>query len=291
MNSLPGKPFKPLDPSADQMDLSGIVTNLKRVRARSRMKLANDSLTRAFLDAALGLTEDLFSAPSVAGDEEVRPTMSYLSKPKILNKTQQNHPNLVPTEAKFRDRWAAHQHFLADFISYALTARHWSLQIALARRSEELLTSGADFSKAVHEVAYEDLKLVLDLPAYRFQLLAVASSAADTVASDALSSMYATLSDAWCKLYVRVFDHYGVRFRPGVSIEMFNIILQSTAEGLGMRLLAGVDEPILNHQEKSSLLGTAALALMLAFLDAGDGMTLEDLAEGALSRFQQTTSA
>ncbi|ACL42401.1 hypothetical protein Achl_4450 (plasmid) [Pseudarthrobacter chlorophenolicus A6] len=291
MTSQPGKPFRCVDHSSEQTDLSGIVTNLKRVRAQSRMKLANDSLTRAFLDAALSLTEDLFSAPSVAGDEEVRPTMSYLSKPKVLSRAQQDHAHLVPTEAKFRDRWAAHQHFLADFIAYALTARHWSLQIALADRSAELLTSGADFSKAVHEVAYEDLKLVLDLPAYRFQLLAVASSAADSVASDALSSMYSTLSDAWCQLYVRVFDHYGVRFRKGVSIEMFNIILQSTAEGLGMRLLAGVDEPILNHEEKSSLLGTAALALMLAFLDAGDDLTLEELAERALSQFQQTTSA
>lgn len=287
MKSLPKPPARA---HFDDQDLSGIVTNLRRVRAASRNKLANDDLTRAFLDAALSLTEDLFSAASSDGDEGVRPTMSYLSKPKVLAKAQQDHPHLIPTGAKFRDRWAAQQHFLADFISYALRARHWSLQIALAERSEVLLTSGTNFSKSVHELAYEDLKLVLDLPAYRFQLLAVASAEADTVASNALSSMYATLSEAWCKLYAHVFAHYGVRFRPGLTLEMFNIILQSTAEGMGMRLLSGVDEAILNHEEKSSLLGTAALALMLAFLDSNDDMTLEELAEVSLARFKPTTS-
>lgn len=274
---------------AGKIDLSGIVTNLNRTRARSRTKLANDELTRAFLDAALSLTEDLFSAPAKDADEE-RPTMSYLSKPKIIGRVRRDSMHLAPTEAKFRDRWAGHQNFLADFISYALTARHWSLHIALAKRSENLLTSGQDFSKSVHEIAYADLMLVLDLPAYRFQLLAVASSAADSVASKALSSMYETLAKAWAQLYVKVFDHYGVRFRPGVSVEAFNIILQSTAEGLGMRLVSGVNESILNHEDKSSLLGTAAMALMIGFLDFGDGMSIEELAEQALAQFKETTS-
>ncbi|MDQ0618256.1 hypothetical protein [Arthrobacter globiformis] len=284
-NPHAGSPF----PNPD-LDLSDVITNLRRVRVASRKKLANDDLTRAFLDAALKLTEDLFVRAPSNNDEGVRPTMSYLSRPKVLAKTQQDHGHLVPTGGKFRDRWASQQHFLADFISYALRARHWSLHIALAGRSKELLTKGENFSKSVHQLAYEDLMLVLDLPAYRFQLLAVASAEADTVASTALSAMYATLSQAWCDLYSNVFNHYGVSFRPGLTLEMFNIILQSTAEGMGMRLLAGVKEPLVNHEEKSSLLGTAALALMLAFLDTGDNMTLETLAEASLRRPNPNTS-
>ncbi|MBP1136509.1 hypothetical protein JOE31_002741 [Arthrobacter sp. PvP023] len=269
-----GIPVRHEDPG----DLSGIVTNLARVTAKGRQKLANDPLTKAFLASALKLTEELFlGTPNDA--EEVRPTMSYLSRPKVLAQTLADSPDLIPTPGKFRDRWTAHQHFLADFISYALTARHWSLHIALSRSAEEMLSSAEEFSDSVHRIAYEDLKLVLELPAYRFQLLAVASAGADSVASEALSRMYATLSEAWTALYTQIFKAHGVQFRPGISLETFNIILQATAEGLGMRLLAGVDEPILDHETRSTILGTAALGLYLGFVDPGDGLTVEEAAQ------------
>lgn len=262
----------------DPSDLSDIVTNLARVTAKGRKKLANDPLTKAFLASALKLTEELFISPS-SDDEEVRPTMSYLSRPKVLAQTIINSPELMPTAGKFRDRWTAHQDFLADFISYALTARHWSLHIALSQSAETMLRSPEDFSSSVHRIAYEDLKLVLELPAYRFQLLAVASASSDSVASEALAKMYATLTEAWTALYSQVFLAHGIEFRPGVTLETFNIILQSTAEGLGMRLLSGVHEPILDHEQKRTILGTAALALYLAFVDAGDGLTVEEAAQ------------
>ncbi|WP_285243494.1 hypothetical protein [Pseudarthrobacter sp. fls2-241-R2A-127] len=262
----------------DPRDLSDIVTNLARVTAKGRRKLANDPLTKAFLTSALKLTEELFISPS-SDDEEVRPTMSYLSRPKVLAQTITSAPELVPTAGKFRDRWSSHQDFLADFISYALTARHWSLHIALSQSAETMLSSPEDFSRSVHRIAYEDLKLVLELPAYRFQLLAVASASSDSVASEALAKMYSTLTDAWTALYSQVFLAHGIRFRPGVTLDTFNIILQSTAEGLGMRLLSGVHEPILDHEQKKTILGTAALALYLAFVDSGDGLTVEEAAQ------------
>jgi len=273
-------------PYGESSDLSDIVTNLARVTVRSRKRLANDELTKAFLSSALKLTDELFSANP--DEEEVRPTMSYLSRPRVLARALRDWPELKPTQAKFRDRWAAHQHFLADFISFALTARHWSLHVALSKNAEKMLTSGQDFSASVHRIAYEDLKLVLDLPAYRFQLLAVASAASDSVAAAALAKMYTTLSEAWTNLYAQVFAAHGVKFRPGISLETFNIILQATAEGLGMRLLAGVDEPILDHERKSTILGTAALALYLAFVETGDGLTVEEAAQKQLLRASQT---
>lgn len=265
-------------PYEEPADLSDIVTNLARVTTRGRQKLANDPLTKAFLASALKLTEELFLG-SFGTADEIRPTMSYLSRPKVLAQTLADSPDLDPTPGKFRDRWSAHQHFLADFISYALTARHWSLHIALSKSAEEMLSSAEAFPDAVHRVAYEDLKLVLELPAYRFQLLAVASAGTDSVASDALSKMYATLSESWTALYTQIFKAHNIQFRPGISLETFNIILQSTAEGLGMRLLAGTNEPILDHETKSSILGTAAMGLYLGFVDPGDGLSVEEAAQ------------
>jgi hypothetical protein len=267
----------PVDPEAD---ISSIVTNISGRRAQTRRNLANGPETRAFLDAALTLTSDLFAAePSPESDDEddVRPTMSYLSRRKVLERAKEAQPNLMLTEAMLRHRWQSHPDFLADFISYALAERHWSLGVAFSAHTRELLLRSNDFSAAVHRVAYEDLRRVISLPTYRFQLLAVASAQADSASAKAVTDMYSHLSEAWTSLYGEVFDHYGIKLRPGITLETLNIILQATAEGLGMRLMAGVDEPILKAEDYTSLLGTAALSLFLAFVDIGDGLSIESL--------------
>ncbi|MFF2842459.1 hypothetical protein [Paenarthrobacter sp. NPDC057981] len=285
--------YPPFDPTAD---LSHIVTNTKGRRASTRKRNANTKEVRAFLEAALELTSELF-APSPAArqlrdeDEDGRPTMSYLSRRKVVDRAQKMFPELVLTESIMRNRWDFQPDFLADFISYALTERHWSLQIALSESSAALLTGGRDFSGSVHRVAYEDLKLVLELPAYRFQLLAVASAQADSASAAALSRMYEHLSKTWTDLYAKVFNHYGLSFRPGITLQDFNIILQSTAEGLGMRLLSGVNEKILDDERRTSLLGTAALALFLGLVDLGDGLSLEQTVDTLLGSISNDGSS
>ncbi len=271
-----------------------IVTNISGRSALTRRRLANGRETRAFLDAALDLTTELFT-PSFSeqlldsDEEDARPVMSYLSRRKVLAKARNNCGDQFPlSENMMRHRWNTHGAFLADFVSYALADKHWSLQIALSRHARDLLTAGGDFTAAVHRIAYEDLKLVLELPAYRFQLLAVATAQADSASAQALARMYKNLSQAWMSLYSNVFEHYGFEFRPGVDMEEFSILLQAMAEGLGLRLLSGVDEPLLDHEKQTSLLGTAALSLFLALVDPGDGLTLEQSTEAAMHQRRRT---
>lgn len=272
--------IKPRGGFDQQRDISHIVTNVTGQRAATRKRLANGAETRAFLEAAVDLTEELFAANSADklpdDNDGLRPTMSYLSRDKVLQRARQKYPDLHLGANMLRHRWQSHRDFIADFISYALAEEHWSIGVAISENSSSLLMSGGDFPRAVHRVAYEDLKRILELPSYRFQLLAVASAQADSTSAEALKRMYANLSEVWTTLYGKVFDHYGLSLRPGTTMDDFNIILQSTAEGLGMRLLSGVDEPILDHSRKSSLLGTAAMALFASLIDPGDGLTIEE---------------
>lgn len=251
----------------EEGDISHVVTNISGQKASTRRRLANDQATRTFLEAALDLTTELFEADPADklpdDDDGLRPTMSYLSRRKVLERARSVRPDLLLTENMLRHRW--------------------SLGVALSAHSEGLLTTGEHFPQAVHRVAYEDLKRVLELPSYRFQLLAVASAQADTASSGALVRMYEDLSKVWTSLYSREFERYGLSFRPGISMDDFNILLQATAEGLGMRLLSGVAEPIIDHDRKSSLLGTAAMALFLSLVDPGDGLSVEDATDRALS--------
>lgn len=284
-----------VDPSQD-LDLyaAKIVTNVSGRSALTRKRLANGRETRAFLDAALDLTTELFT-PALserlldADEEDARPVMSYLSRRKVLAKAKRNCGDDFPlSENMMRHRWSSHADFLADFVSYALADKHWSLQVALSQHAKDLLTAEDNFPQAVHRVAYEDLKLVLELPAFRFQLLAVATAQADSASAQALGRMYTNLSQVWMTLYTSVFDHYGLAFRPGVTMADFNILLQAMAEGLGLRLISGVDEPLLDHDKRTSLLGTAALSLFLALVDPGDGLTLEQAAETAIGQRRTT---
>ncbi|MGB9033622.1 MAG: hypothetical protein WCC45_03780 [Paeniglutamicibacter sp.] len=280
----------------DDLDLydAKIVTKVSGRTALTRKRLANGRETRAFLDAALDLTTELFT-PGLseqlldADEEDARPVMSYLSRRKVLAKARSNCGENFPlSENMMRHRWSSHGDFLADFISYALADKHWSLQVALSHHAKDLLTSDDDFSRAVHRVAYEDLKLIMELPAYRFQLLAVATAQSDSASAVALNRMYKNLSQVWMTLYTQVFEHYGFRFRPGIGMQEFNILLQAMAEGLGLRLLSEVDEPVLDHETKTSLLGTAALALFMALVDPGDGLSLERAAELGIHQRRST---
>lgn len=275
------------DPNSD---ISHIVTNVYGLRARTRKQLANGAETRAFLNAALALTTELFEASpfdELSDDNDgLRPTMSYLSRDKVLKRAREMSPKLSLSKHMLRHRWRSQSDFVADFISYALAERHWSLGIALSQNASALLMSGVDFPQSVHRVAYEDLKRVLDTPTYRFQLLAVASAKADSASAEALSRMYKNLSQVWTRLYKEVFEHYGISLRRGITLDDFNIILQSTAEGLGMRLMSGVDEPILDPARKTSLLGTAALSMFLSLVDPGDGLTVEQATDRAMEIIQ-----
>ncbi|MEA5453627.1 hypothetical protein SPF06_02725 [Sinomonas sp. JGH33] len=267
----------------EEFDLSATLTKLNRVKAKNRARLANSELTRAFLNSALALSEFLFVEDADTVPESGPPTFDYLSRPRIVLRAQVEFPHLSPTVAKFRDRWPSHHDFLDDFIAYAMLTLQHSVQHALIAWSEALLGGGADFATAVHRVAYEGAHLILGLPAYRLRLLSVASASADHDVSDALKRMYASLADSWSDLYGRVAEVYGFTLRRGLSVQEFTIILQAVSEGLCVRLLAGLDEPLVNDETYESILGKAALALFVSLVDNGDGLTIEQAANERFS--------
>lgn len=265
-------------PERSEVDLSSTVTKLNRIKAKSRARLANSDLTRAFLEAALALTGEVFVEGVGGAGETSPPTLAYLSRPRILSRARAEHPELVPTEAKFRDRWAGHQDFLEDFVSYALYARYRSVCKTLAGWSNELIASSSDFASAVHRSAYEGARLILEMPAYRLQLLTIASAAGDPDVSVAVKRMYDSLTTAWFELFGEIAASFGFTLRPGVSPRTFAIIVHAVVEGIGVRLLAGLDEPLVDDERHESVLGTAVLALFVSLIENGDGLTIEEAA-------------
>ncbi|MDQ4503083.1 hypothetical protein [Sinomonas sp. ASV322] len=247
-------------------------------------------MTRAFLGSALTLVEERYTGGSFdAADEDALP-LAFLSRPRVLRRTQETWPELVPTEAKFRDRWVGQQDFLADFISYALAVRHRHFEQTIAQWAEELTTPGHDFARAVHAVAYRGMRLMVDLPAFRLQLLA-AASADDDVAADVLHEAIESMCRTLVDLHERVTERFALRMRPGINSEHVAMILQALAEGLGIRLLAGQEDRIFDPEHEASLLGTAALGLFMSLCDPGDGLSVEDAAKEFVRRSAPATTS
>ena len=268
----------------EDVDLSETVTNLSRVKSKNRARLANSDLTRAFLNAALSLADHALEPGAEESAEVARQSLAYLSRPRIVGRAREACPELVPTEAKFRDRWAGQQDFLSDFVAYAIKAREGYLRRAIDAWADELVGSGGDFATAIHRVAFEGMSFIAEQPAYRLQLLLTASADVDPTAEEALRQLYESMTHAWFGLYEQVVEHFGLRLRPGVRAQEVNIILQSLSEGLGLRVLAGVREPLVDRARGTSLLGTAAVALLSSLVDTGDGLTLTESANARIGQ-------
>ncbi|GAA2200946.1 hypothetical protein [Sinomonas flava] len=264
------------------LDLSGTVTNLSRVRAKNRARLANSDLTRAFLEAGLALTDHAFTGSREA--EGARQILSYVSRPRIVARAQADCPDLAPTEAKFRDRWAGQQDFLDDFVSYALVSRGVTLESAIDRWAEDLAAADGDVAGVVRRIADESVELFLDLPSYRLQLLTVTSAAADTVLAGAAAGLYAALGEAWHGLLERFLGPRGLRLRPGLTAEQVAALIQAVGEGAGLRLLAGIGYRAHDGEGPGALLASALLGLLLGAIDDGGGLSLDDAVDARFGR-------
>ena len=262
-------------------DLSPILRRLVRRRRtkEAQKRLANDRLTREYLDAGLRLITEQMTARGNADDEaedDARPFFGWLSKHKIIEEVGRGG-GLQGSEGSFRDRWEFRGDYIEDLLVYALWARHWSLVASVAEESRELLTHSVDFVHAIHQVAYRDLCTLLDNPAYKISIIGAATAARDDTARDAIAETYRVITDSWSSLYKMTLEARGLKLRPGVTLREITDMLTAMADGLGLRIIADPGSPLIDHDRQESLLGKAALAFVIACVDIGDGQSIEDL--------------
>jgi hypothetical protein len=273
------------DPSPDE-DLSLVLKRLmatcQRKTDAARRRLANSSLTKEYLEAGLQLiaTQCKAKEPAditdTASKEAGRPFFEWLSRSLVVGEVS-NRLGIQATDGSLRDRWYEHPDYIEDLLSYALWSRHWSLHVSNAQESKDLLASDPDFVRAIHLVAYKDLCVLLDNPAYRVSLIAAAVADRDPTVKEAVGESYRVVGESWQNLYEETLTARGLKLRPGVSFADLTDILTALAEGIGMRMLSDPNATVVDHERKESLLGKAALAIAAACIDSGDGKSLEEL--------------
>jgi hypothetical protein len=228
--------------------------------------------------SARGRTE----ADDVTESDE-RPFFNWLSKNMVIEEVGRDGKQRG-SEGTFRDRWEYHDYYIEDLLVYALWARHWTLSASVAEESRELLTNSADFVRAIHEVAYRDLRTLLDYPAYKISVIGAAIAARDDRVRESMAETYRIAIDSWHELYEVTLHARDLKLRPGITLREVTDMLAAMADGLGLRIMADPESQLIDHDSKESLLGKAALAFVAAFVDPGDKQSVEDLVRSLSQR-------
>lgn len=262
-------------------DLSNVVLNVHRANAESRSRLANDPLTRAYLEAGVRiLRHEVALAKSGTDDDRFLRPLSTLTRETVIAEVAGGPPELPRhgTVGSFRDRWNYFPEYVADLARYTMRDHRMKGDQQLAEDAVAAL-SGGDFTGVVHEIAFRRMQVAMQSATSRFRYSAVALAAHDPRLHEAMASVYAGVTEIWERMIDALLTARGLTLRPGVTTRDLATMLTAINEGLTVRIASDPDCAALDTERRRGLLGTAALALFAGSVDTGDHATLEELAE------------
>ncbi|MBX9397916.1 hypothetical protein K4749_31085 [Streptomyces sp. TRM72054] len=257
-------------------DLSQVVQRV------SAPEYVNDPTTHLFLAAGEKiLTEQL------VGTTEKRPNvekvyasmLQWISRPQVAKRAGKlNHADLRPTEHAFRKRWREQMHYVRDLLAYVMRDDVWRQHSANATAASADLFKSMPFDEAIEAITYREISEVLVNPSFSLQATFQAMAQYDSEISAELRKSYAFMLEAWSEFYEQVVESLGVRLRPGVDMQMMANALNVAADGTMFRLLAGRDDSLMNEENRTTVLGFIAKALVVAcFTDEDDPASLDDV--------------
>jgi len=295
INMSDGMSLKSQLPHPYNQDLSRVITHLNRRTPFSRERLANDPVTAAYIAAATRLvSRHLGPDPErPLGDPRdenslSRPLFSFISQRAVANEVADN-PDPFPRQGNvstMRSTWSSTSDFIADLISFAFWSgnRRHGFGDEMAAGAERLLED-QDVTQAVHDMAYLAVSDG-DSPTFRLSHVAMSAADGDKTISEAIAEGYEALLAPWREVYAAFIEARGLRLRPGVTIDDLANALSALVDGLALRTRGNPSAALIDHDQKRTLLGTAALAMIYAFLEPvedASGLTLEQAVQDMIT--------
>lgn len=266
-------------------DLSGVLTRLmKYCRRRTRItrrRLANNDLTREYMEAAIRVCAARFAPPARDpdwADEEFEdlpaPFFSWLSRKQVIKEVARGRGGLRGSDGTFRDRWPYQSHFIGDLLSYALFWRRRSATIARAKDTVRARAGGPDFSATIQRAAYRNMEASVASPAQRVAFIAITLADRDRQLKEICGEIYDNTTESWGAVYADALRALGLKFRPDIDLEDFTHILTALLDGMTLREIGDPNVDLMDRDRKTSLLGTAIWAVIAGAVDTGDGKSL-----------------
>lgn len=260
-------------PFALTQDLSRIVTRTNRRTPQGRAKASNDIVTKGYIAAGMRLTERVLgpgaACPPPKGEDDDGPgiptLLAWLSQRKVADEFGNNTgplPRHGGNARALRRVWEPHSNFIADLMTFGLWSEHYVGQYKdkIAELAEGLLTR-SDTVEAAHELCYWDLCALVAMPTWRLQLVASVVAEQDEVIAAALSESYRGVLQMWRPVHDAVIKAFGLRLRPGISLDDLSNLFTALAEGFAFRMTAEPNAAVIDHDRHRTLYGTGCLAI------------------------------
>lgn len=260
------------DGGHEEHDLTPVLSKLTAQRGTSEAqhRLANDPATRLFLRAGV----------SILSEDPMH--MTAITTPRIVREAKKvaadlpNNP--MPSPAKFRDRWPFMDLYRADLFSYC----RWLRTLSLSPDTElnDQLSAATGFYDTIQRIAFRDLESVLRDEFNKIPFLIALSPGNDQVAKDSVHQTNEDIRRVWEGLCTEVLARRGLRLRPGTTVQEVADLLISLSDGIALHALSQETSALIDRDRHESLFGTGAAALIVGFLDPGDGQSLQAALDG-----------
>jgi hypothetical protein len=228
------------DPAAED-DLSLVLTCLMsresstRKTSQARRNLANNPLTREYLDAGLRLIAAQFRPDiSLADDDDKWSRQSaffdWLSAQKVIDEVSRGGKQRG-NQGTFEDRWPYRDYYIQDLLSYSLWVRHWEEQAEIPKTFAKQLTTGRDFAEAVHEASYWSCRAQQTNTSSRIWLIASAISDRYPEMRAAMARVHSEIDASWMSVYEAAINGRGLGLRPGITMQDSPILSRRFLQG------------------------------------------------------------
>lgn len=268
----PAYAMQALEPSSAD-DLSLVLTRLMDDDpGPERRDLANDQLTRDYLEAGLRLSaqEPAFAKDGHTTDERVLLPYADLTEAAVIDEV--NHRgSRQASRATLRYRWPNWTDYLIDLLAYSLWARYW--QPSSRALSASIISRAIDPVQTAREVSQQELRASVDNPAMSLSLVAAATVRRHPELRETMGRVYGVVHEKWLPIYEEILSVNGLQLRPGIGIDEVVEIFAMLTEGAALRVhLDAASDP-----RQLELLSKAALAVLTACIDPGDGLSIEEV--------------
>lgn len=214
--------------------------------------------------------------------------LAGISRRRVVSEAQRDEARSSLTEGGLRHRWKTMSAYLSDLIHFAL--RSLLLKVQHPAQMHELRSAVAEIPtvKMVEQIAFEEVAATYQNPAFRLQVAFQALFPDDEVVVRALRQVDRRQVDGWRDLYSGILEDRGLRLRPGTTVEDLTLALHLAGKAVSFRAVLpdgqGRDRyaKAIDHENRTTFLSQLALAILVGFIDPGDGRTLHQAASAVL---------